>query len=315
MKPDDISGKTVLISPLDWGMGHTTRCIPIIRQLIQQNNQVIFAGTEIQNQLIAKDFPNLTLEKIDGYNIRLDGSKSTYLQLFQQWPKIRRVIQAEQKIAENLAKKHNIDVLISDNRYGFRSNGVKNIFMTHQLSPPLPTAKEFVGKKLRKYINKFDACWIPDEAHKQLARGLNDAPLKIPKHFIGWLSRFEEVDGPSERKYLIIISGPEPERSHFARKSMQKFANQGSCLFVLPEDMKETEVLKVIHPSTAQLGKLINTSEIIISRAGYTTIMELIKLQKKAILIPTKGQYEQEYLAKHIEYPRFQFIPETKFFN
>ncbi|MEZ4922633.1 MAG: glycosyltransferase [Crocinitomicaceae bacterium] len=314
MYPSEIKDKTIIIAPLDWGMGHATRCIPLIHQLIEQNNTVVFAGTELQISLIVKDFPEITCEAIQGYNVSLDSGKPTYLQMISQFGKLKTVIREEQEIAEQLVKKYKADVVISDNRYGFRSNSTLCIIMTHQLEVPLPVLKQFVNKRIRRHIEQFNICWIPDNEMGSYCGEMVVPSLKIPKLFIGLLSRFKPEVGENVYHYLVIISGPEPERSVFARKVIQLANNsQKKIGIVAPFDLDYAP--SFTNPSTKELNQLINQSKTIISRAGYTTIMEMITLEKKAILIPTKGQFEQEYLAKTVrsEYLKFCELSNIQF--
>ena len=122
MRPQDISEKTVIVAPLDWGMGHVARCIPIIEQLLNQHCKVIFAGIEIQINLIRKDFPEIIFEKVPGYEVKLDSQASTYRQILAQFRGIKKMAKQENKIANHLANKYNADIIISDNRYGFFGN-------------------------------------------------------------------------------------------------------------------------------------------------------------------------------------------------
>ena len=54
--------KRILVAPLDWGIGHATRCIPIIQQLITHNYEVIIASSYLFN---LTDNANLTCINVD----------------------------------------------------------------------------------------------------------------------------------------------------------------------------------------------------------------------------------------------------------
>lgn len=298
MQTQDVHDKTVVVAPLDWGMGHVTRCVPLIRQFLKQNCQVIFAGTTSQISFIKKDFPAIICEVIEGYNVSLDASKSTYFQMLQQGVHLNRIIHKEQEVAQQIQRKYEADVVLSDNRYGFRSDKAYNIILTHQLSPPVPHFRKQLTKQLAKYINQFDCCWIPDSIDQPIVSDLNEVELKIPKVSIGWLSRFVLEQQPLRYDFLFVSSGPLPERHKFERQ-MYDLLRYRNSVFVTPDN----EVIKsaVVNPSTAELNSLINKSKWVVSRNGYTTIMEMICLRKQAWLIPTPKQYEQEWLGQHLE--------------
>lgn len=308
MLPDQISHQTVVIAPLDWGLGHATRCIQIIKQLFQQGNSIIFAGTIPQIQLIQKDFPDIIFEEVKGYNVQLDSNRSTYWQLLKQLRQMNRLVKDEKQIAAALVAKYDVDVIISDNRYGFFSPNTINIILTHQLNPQIPLFRKGVRKKIGAYISMFDHCWIPDVENYSICGELLNAQLSIPVQYIGHLSRFKANDAVAEFKYLAIVSGPEPERSRFLqvmKEALSKSQETYKIVSPLGEDV-------VLNPSTQELENLLNSCDMVISRAGYTTIMELIGLKKKALLIPTPGQYEQEYLAKTVNIQEIKFIAETQ---
>lgn len=311
LHPDKIVSRRVLISALDWGMGHTTRCISIIRQLITQRNQVYFAGNENQRDFIKREFGDqLELLHVNGYGVTLDSKKSAYWQLLNQLPKIKKVIEEENRCVEKLVQQHQIEIVISDNRYGFFSGQTTNIFVSHQLNLQLPFLKKFVNSQLKKWIEKFDVVWIPDNEKESLCGELIAANLKIPKVFIGLLGRFKIIPADVKYDFIGIVSGPEPERTRFSKLLAAYLRKQNkNAALVGSKDIHE-HIACFENPSTHELESLINASSCVISRAGYTTIMELLALKKCGILIPTPGQFEQEYLAKNIKSEFLNFVSE-----
>jgi len=324
LTPENISNKKILISPLDWGMGHTTRCVGLIKTLLSNSNEIIFAGNNLQIQFITREFPDVKTIFLEGYNISLDSKKSTYWQVFSQINKISKALKHEQEFAEKISIEEKIDIIISDNRYGFYSKNSTNILITHQLNLQIPKWKSTANKKLKQLIEKFDICWIPDSVSKPICCELTNANLSIPKIHIGHLSRFNKGnavplswgEGLGVRyENLAIISGPEPERSRFAKNLIAYLKKQTGKTAIVGIGGKESSIDFFENPSTQELEHLIHQSETIISRAGYTTIMEMISLEKKAILIPTPGQYEQEYLAEMIKSDWIIFKTEKEFFG
>lgn len=309
MLPEDIKDKTILIAPLDWGMGHLTRCLPLIHVFLKNECKIIFAGTTFQCEWVKRECPNIITEEVEGYQIRLDSDKSTYRQMLTQTSKMLYAIKAEKEVAQKLSEKYSVDTIVSDNRYGFRTPKTQSIFITHQLAPPVPKLRTLVTKKILNWVNEFDECWIQDEEQGALCPELNKSELNIPKSFIGWSSRFSKVASPILNKYTFIASGPEPQLSKFSQEIAKIVERTGkNYQLVVPKDLGLKN--QVVNPSTEELNKIINASEIIVSRAGYTSIMELSVVGKKAILVPTPGQYEQSYLAQSVQHPQIQFVQE-----
>ena len=284
-------------------MGHTTRCVSLIRQFIQNSNSVIFAGNDRQISFMQREFPQIQVESIGGYDVRLDSRKNTYMQVINQSAKIKRAIKNEYDWVTEFIRKNSVDVVVSDNRYGFRHDHITSIMLTHQLNLQIPAFSKTASGYLQRYINQFDYCWVPDSKENPLCGKLTDAKLKVPILHIGWLCRFSKLDRPKKYDRLAIVSGPEPERSLFVDEIREYLKRQGgsSAMVGTTVNGKYENIDCFLNPSTLEMERLVAESEVIISRAGYTTIMELLALEKQALLIPTKGQFEQEYLSKTIK--------------
>ncbi len=305
----------MLVAPLDWGLGHATRCIPVIRSLLQKNCDVILAGNGHVENLLCSEFPSLPFFKLKGYRIEYGRTRwKSFGKIIMQIPKILKAIEKENHWLQDLLEKEKIDIVISDNRYGLQNQKVYSVFITHQLLIKTTLGKKadvFLQKLNYHYINSFNACWIPDGsgAHTltgELAHPANLPP--IPVTYIGALSRFSKDEGAYEEKHLLILlSGPEPQRTIFENILMNQLGFYTSkVLFVrgLPgslESIPAPENVHIInHLSSEFLQSAILESSFVISRCGYSTVMDLMTLQKKCILIPTPGQTEQEYLAGHL---------------
>lgn len=305
----------VLVAPLDWGLGHATRCIPIITQLLQLGCKVVIACEGAQAKLLKTEFPSLDFVSLKGYNITYSSNKTFFaLKIVLQLPKIFFAIKKENKWLQNFIFHTPVDAIISDNRFGLYANGIPSVFITHQLLIKAPLV--FVEKLLQKLnyslIKRFSRCWVPDEESKVNMSGQLGHPEKlpaIPVEYLGAISRLQVVPN-SQKKYdlLVIISGPEPQRTLLETKMLSELSSyRGTVLLVrgLPANeeiitRKSTITIKN-HLAAKELETAFSSSELIISRSGYTTVMDICKLNKKAILIPTPGQTEQEYLAKHLE--------------
>lgn len=304
--PENIKGKTVLIAALDWGMGHTTRCVSIVRDLLLQGNQVTFAGNKKQLTFIRRDFPKINTVELNGYNISFNSKKNTYTQLLGQLLKFKKSVKDEKTWLQNYVRANQVDYIISDNRYGFYHPDISSIFITHQLQLQVPYFKKRANKIIRKYIEYFDYCWIPDVETNRYAGKLSSGSLSIPIHYLGLLNRFQKHEAEKEYGALIILSGPEPERTNFLNYIVNKveLIAEGDIAFVGADLGDEFDSFP--NPTSKELELLIARSSKVISRAGYTTIMEMVGLEKEAMLFPAKGQYEQEYLAE-IDYPTITF--------
>ncbi len=319
----------ILVAPLDWGLGHTTRCIPVIRELIRQDCSVFFAGNEEQLALMKNEFSGITFLPLEGYQIKYARSPKIFsLKIILQAPKILQTIKKEHQWLGQMMQDHAFDAVISDNRYGLYHKNAHCIFMTHQLAIQSSLgrlSRLFLRRKNYSYINKFDTCWVPDEKGEDNLAGKLSHPGKLPAvpvNYIGILSRFKKQEIPEKKDHLLVlVSGPEPQRTIFediVLDELVRFEATATIVRGLPAS-------KNILPSTNQLhiynhlpAEILNEemmkAEYIISRCGYSTVMDLAVLQKRSILIPTPGQTEQEWLAKYLYEKKFALcIPQTGF--
>lgn len=305
----------VLVAPLDWGLGHATRCIPIILNLLQQNCDVIIAAEGAGRILLQKEFPALVFVELKGYRVKYSRTKTWLpVKLMMQFPKLIYNIYAENRWLNKAVYDLNIDAVISDNRPGLSHAKITCVYITHQLK--IKTGNrltESIVKKIHYYfINKFTACWVPDaEAEINLAGELSHPVVlpKVPVKYLGPLSRFEKIDTVVKYDLCILLSGPEPQRSIFEKIILSGLQDFNGAVFLLrglpgnaPAPVSHAVNLQIQnHLASAELSLVLQQSKMIICRSGYTTIMDLIKLQKKAILVPTPGQTEQEYLCSFLQ--------------
>lgn len=300
------SKKRILIAPLDWGLGHASRCVPIAKTLEKEGYEVVFAASGRPLELLIQEFPKNDFIKLKGYNISYPKNGQMALSMLSQLFKIWKGIHLEHKQLQQIIDDYNIDGVISDNRYGLYSKKVPCVFVTHQLQIQSPILSESLQKINFKYIQKFDECWVPDSDTHQLSGQLSKAynsPFKC--QYIGALSRFESLDKTEDLDVLAIVSGPEPQRSMFEELlKKQLIDSKLKAVLVLgkTEENKEEEIenLKVIsHINAKSLNQQMVNANVVISRSGYSTVMDIAKLHKKAIFVPTPGQTEQLYLAKY----------------
>jgi len=303
----------ILIAPLDWGLGHATRCIPIIRALIANGYEVIVAAEGSQAQLLRTEFPSLAILSLKGYRVRYSKSKwGLAFTLLTQLPRLQRTIKQEHCWLDSMIDEHHIDLVISDNRYGLSSRKIPCIFITHQLTIKAPFAwfEKVLQRINYRYINQYNSCWVPDVAGDVNAAGVLSHPAILPRtkvHYIGLLSRFQLRLVEKKYDYCVLLSGPEPQRTLLEKKLLAGLSSEQGKILLVRGKPGSDDVIHTSHPIEIknhlpgdELQEAILQSEYIISRSGYTTVMELLSLQKKAILIATPGQTEQEYLAKKL---------------
>jgi uncharacterized protein (TIGR00661 family) len=302
----------VLIAPLDWGLGHTTRCIPIINELIQQQCDVYIAADKQAFSLLKKEFPKSVFLRCRGYEIRYSKQKKFFaFKLILQMPGVLFKVWQEKSYLKKIIKTHDIDAVISDNRFGMYNQNIPSFYITHQLA--IKTGNRFtesIAQKIHYYfINKFHTCWIPDEEKNGLAGELSH-PKKMPANviYVGPLSRFTFIaTGDETYDLLIILSGPEPQRTIFENLILNQISEiEGNIFLVrgLPGEKAKPASPKNItvenHLTANEMNAVLSKSKLVLCRSGYTSVMDLSILGKKAILVPTPGQTEQEYLAKYL---------------
>lgn len=323
----------ILVAPLDWGLGHTTRCIPVIKELLAQNFEVLAAGDHQQERLLRAEFPGLPFLPLKGYEIRY-SKKNLALKLISQIPKIIFRIHQEHRWLQKAVVADHIDAVISDNRFGLYHKKIPTVFITHQLQikSKLGSASEKILLSWNyHHVDRFTECWVPDsDGQDNLAGELSHPTVlpRVPVTYIGLLSRFQTGEQfPESAKVqgghlLFILSGPEPQRTLLEDKIIEDVSHYpGTATIIrgLPSSLStipSTGMIKVFnHLSADELGQEIGKAELVISRCGYSTVMDLVAMQKKAILIPTPGQTEQEYLATYLHRQQMAFTIAQKEFS
>jgi len=324
-----------LVIPLDWGLGHATRCVPVIRALLANGCEVLIAAEGATESLLKHEFQQLRFIPLTGY--RISYSKKKYwlpFKIIAQVPWIlMRIYQEHQWVKKNV-KIHSITAIIADNRFGLYHSTLPSVYITHQLL--IKTGNPFTEKVAQKihywFIKKYNVCWVPDFVGPNNIAGELSHPVNRPKNitYIGGLSRFENR-GAFEKKFdlLMLVSGPEPQRTIFESLLLIQLENfKGKSLLVrgLPgiaavdENDFETRnnqpnLTIKNHLAAEELNEVIQQSDLVVCRSGYTTIMDLIKLNKKAILVSTPGQTEQEYLAAHLMQQQIFYAVSQEHFN
>ncbi len=300
MLPSDIHAKSILISPLNWGFGHVARCIPVIHQLLKNNNRILIACDEEQRRIFESYFPEVEYIHHRGYPFRFSGNSSFRKDLFLRLPQLIRRLKREKEEVREICLEVGIDIVISDHRYGFYSSTTYSIFLTHQVNLPLRGYEYPTQWIHHKLIQRFNELWVLDNPSNEFAGKLSRLNCLMGQ-YIGPQSRFSLYD---QRRggggKVCIVSGPEP----FARQLVSEIQSLDGkdITVVLPPNLREIElpehIKKVYSDDWINADHAILSADHIVSRSGYSTLMDLIELKVSFELYPTKGQSEQEYLYK-----------------
>jgi uncharacterized protein (TIGR00661 family) len=301
--------KKILVAPLNWGLGHATRCIPIIRSLLEEEVTVVVGADGRPLDLLKNEFPTLQFIQFPGLNISYAGNLTAGM--IRQLPHVGNVTINEYRALKRYIDEFEIDAVISDNRFGLFSSKVPCVYVTHQIRIMMPGvltwARSPVSRVQRALINRYNECWIPDFEGTESLSGELAHNIPLPRHtyYVGPLSRFQKYRDVSKKYDLIVVlSGPEPQRTMLEQmvRSQLGAANLKTLIVRgIPEGTSEPvisgNVSIVSHLTSKELNQAILASDVVLSRPGYSTIMDLAVLGSKAIFIPTPGQTEQEYLA------------------
>lgn len=297
--------KKILVTPLNWGLGHATRCVPIINSLLENDFEPLIASDGDALLLLQKTFPNLKSFQLPNYPITYPKNGFFLIvHLLLKFNEFKATYKAEQIEIDKIVKLEHLNGIISDNRFGCFNDLVKSVYITHQLNVLSGIFTYFTSKLHQNIIKKYDACWVPDD-EKNTHSGKLSKSTSIKVKYIGMLSRFVEQKLAINYDYLLLLSGLEPQRSALEKTLLKAFKNTDRRVLLIQGKVEsiQKEVYKngikiVNFMLQIELQKVIAQSEVIIARSGYSTVMDLATMRKKAFFIPTPGQTEQIYLAK-----------------
>ena len=310
-------------------MGHATRCVPIINTFLEQSFTVYLAGETAVSTLLQKEYPQLIILPLRGYRVQYSKKQNFFaLSMLFQIPQILHAIFNENRWLKKIIEQYKIDVVLSDNRYGLYHKAVPTIFLTHQLQ--IKTGTIFFDKVVQKinyyFIKKFTFCWVIDLMGEQNLAGQLSHPKKlpaIPVIYISALSRFHTMHAQQIVDVLIVLSGPEPQRTIFEKIILTQVQHINKTIILvrglpvekatIPSPSNNVKIIN--HLTAAKLNELVVAAKVIVSRSGYTSIMDYAALQKKVIYIPTPGQTEQIYLANYLSKKNYAQVATQAKFN
>lgn len=319
--------KKVLICPQHWGLGHVTRTIPVIQYFLRKNDDVILACSGAGSELLRREFPDLKLYELPDYGIKYPY-KSMMVNMTLQLLKMHLAIFKEHFAIKKICRKEKIDLIVSDARLGASQKSIPSVIIAHHLHFRLRMKIiEWISDTWMKlFYLTFDQLWIPDlEGSENLSGDLAHLYKSKKKYFVGILSRFKKLDVQLKYDYCIMLSGPEPPRTILeeilldqlntimpAKCILIRGVLNGKNLNAYIEKYKSNLVIKDFVVGN-ELNEIMCASKYIICRSGYSTLLDLAIIQKPALLIPTPGQPEQEYLAEELEQKKlFHAVEQTK---
>ncbi len=306
-----------MVCPLDWGLGHATRVVPIVQKLVNLDCDVVLGISGSSGNFLKDEFPELRTINIPSYTIRYSRKNSQVMSILFQIPGLLYYSFLEHQKLKKLLSREKFYLVLSDQRFGLWSKNVYTVFLTHQLNVKFPfkvkVFENFFNFLQHKIIQRFDECWVPDfKDSLNLSGELSDKPGNL-KHvyYTGTLARFQKNESRSSREkqnkeLLILLSGPEPQRSmleEILESQVDKIEMNVTFVRGIKAHEKKSDTQNTTYYNllnSRELGSLLSVSEIVVCRSGYSTLMELVSLGKKALLIPTPGQTEQEYLARYL---------------
>jgi len=304
--------KKIVISPLNWGFGHAGRMIPVAQKLQQMGHEVIFGANADLIPMIRQELPGIDMIEIPGMRMRYSRFMPQYMAVLLQVPAVIIASLSEHRQLKRIVRDKHPDIVISDNRFGFFNPNVFCVYVTHMLRIPFPKPfrfLEFVGIILHRIvINRYDACLVPDMMGPENLAGHLSHVKRMPGNtfYAGLLSRFTPMNTMPEREPYIclMLSGPEPQRTILLKKVAAAAEKNKKKLVVLSASGIDTSHYKdfitfVTGQPSSVLQGYIEKADMVICRSGYTSLMELASLSKGAIIIPTPGQTEQEYLGEY----------------
>jgi predicted glycosyltransferase len=307
--------KTVLVSPLDWGLGHATRCVPIIQELINQDVEVILGISGLSGEWLRKTFPMLETVEVPFSEIKYHRWLPMEVTAMARYPAVVKMIDEEHRWLKSFCRQRTVQAIISDNRYGLFHPHIQSVCITHQLyiqPGRLLFLKPLLNRLTQAYLKNFHQIWVPDFSGSfSLSGSLSHPPCPTyPIQYIGVLSRFNRINEPKHENVTysvaFVLSGPEPLRTVFENRCIEIARNiKGTSVIIRgtnkPLNNTVPNNCHVINiADTQQLYQTIQQAACVVSRAGYSSIMDWYVLNKKAVLVPTPGQTEQEYLARHL---------------
>lgn len=293
---------------MDWGIGHATRTAPIIEFLLERNCEPVIAGYGDSLSVIQAQFPELKYVSLPPYAISYKSGLA-YWDILLRLQHIHATITAEQSFIREWVKHNRIDGIISDNRYGVYLQNKPSVLITHQTQPRFPGIASGLSSLSNPYFirlfKNFQSIWVPDLPNVSLTGALahNRVSERLSVKYIGPLSRLKATATNTKTRIVGVVSGPEPERTSFEQYLRKHLSSYGRQAKIVTGNLSSAN--QEGYADHTLLSDLLQSCELVVARSGYSTVMDLCRFGKQAILIPTRGQTEQHYLAKHLSKKKY----------
>lgn len=310
----------VLVGALSWGLGHATRTLCIVRDLLERGHKITIVACGRALDLFKRECPTCEFIHLEDYPPPYTKSSLFWVKFAGYIPRMLKGLEKEHVAIQKIIEDRGFDMVLSDNRYGIYHPDVPSFFITHQPRFKFPTFLrpiEFIGEMFTwAHMRNFTRVLVPDSGDQaeNLAGSLAHQLrlLKSPfAYYCGMLSSVQKMDVPEDVDYFITISGPEPQRTAFEKIILEQVSDldDGKNKIVITLGMPETHDVRKVGKNITIYGHLdrdkqqemMNRAKMIVSRSGYTTVMELVELGKNALFVPTPGQTEQVYLSEYYE--------------
>jgi uncharacterized protein (TIGR00661 family) len=302
----------VLVAPLNWGLGHASRCIPIIKSLLDQNVSVLLASDGAALQMLRQEFPELPYITLPSYGTNYK-SRHLIINLIRQFPVMVRAIRRENQMLKRLVQEYPVKAVISDNRFGLYHPEIPTTILTHQVCIPvgIPILHYLINFFNQYFLKKYTEIWVPDfESQPNLSGPMaHHTGIDNKLRYIGPVSRLAKMQAPKLYDLLIVLSGTEPQRTILEHKLLHQLATLPYKTLLVQGKPGQNKFPIQCTPNLEiqaflkgeELQTQMANASLVISRSGYTTIMDLLATGKNALLIPTPGQREQMFLAEHFD--------------
>jgi predicted glycosyltransferase len=324
--------KRILVCPLDWGLGHASRDVSLIKKLLKNNNEVILGGDGSSLEFLKIEFPCLEVIRIPSHKFFYSKILPAWFMIIVQIPAFLKGINKEHRFLKEIIQTHRIELVISDARYGLWNHQILSVIITHQIRIRMPWFLKAFEYPINHFnhlaLGKFSQLWIPDTPGNMNLSGMlsHNITISSDSYYTGFLSGFEKnnITGHPMENYevVLLLSGPEPQRSVLEKKVTDQLLKQNRKSLIIggiagektSEDLSES-CKRISFLTGDRLFNILNNAKYLICRSGYSTIMDLVCMGKSAYLIPTPGQTEQEYLARYLEQQGLFLFSEQKDFD
>jgi len=292
--------------------------IPMVQELRNKGYNILIGSGEEHLAMFREEFADIKFIRFPGFRTGYSRFLPQYLHMLLKTPWLLYHSVKEHYGLKHIIREYNIDIVISDNRFGLWNKDITTVYVTHMPRIPFPVMfrfLEFTGIFLhRLVIKRYTFCLIPDLPGEENLSGRLSHNLKLPANtrYTGILSRFmsDFNTGRIEdsEHNTVILSGPEPQRTILKNKLIP-IAGSSKEKYIFLEGKPQSETLiktetgNIVfynHLPARLMKQLVKESSHIICRSGYSTLMDLVALNRSALVIPTPGQTEQEYLAHYL---------------